>query len=552
MGIPPSLLRRIKDDTPKMNPDVANGLATKLVPLAEGLIDSIWRTAAKGFPPGLTYDGCRRCTPQEEFFHLNRRKGDRLIVEIAKNDVYAMRFDFSYHGERIKPCYAFLPFVGDAGSLTLSGATYFVAPVASDIVLSFESDNVFVKLLRDKFTIRRINHDILIDKQLETVSVVRSRLYHSNTRNSKVDGECALAHYLFCKYGVQETFRRFTGCSPIVINSDIDDVSKYESKDYVIVQSTGFIQNKALGEQGCKTPLLMIFKRQEFTPVVKSLAAGFYYVVDKYPTRVSTETCMWGYDPDGTAGWIWRVLLGINIFGEGVSEGKLHDDATEHIKSLDEYIDFITQNRLRQIGVVVTDIYEFFATVIEKFDDWIMLAVKTGSSIYHKELAGLLDLISPITIHIFKLYYELNKKAKKDLRRQLTVKDIEDAFKAGIKPRNIFKLVKQINGVNNVNYSGDNKCLKLTSIVVPQKSINGVSDKDHKKDDPMERLDVSFAEVGSFLILSRSAPIGIEKINPYVQLDSSGKIIRNQDKRAALDATQEMLKRTSYQAVTVE
>lgn len=44
---------RVDQDTPRINRDVARGLAVKLLPYAEAWIDNIWRSVAKDFPPGL-------------------------------------------------------------------------------------------------------------------------------------------------------------------------------------------------------------------------------------------------------------------------------------------------------------------------------------------------------------------------------------------------------------------------------------------------------------------------------------------------------------------
>ena len=126
---------RVDQDTPRINRDVARGLAVKHLPHAEAWIDNIWRSVAKDFPPGLEYVGGRRCNPGEELIIEPRKKNDRKIVDIAVSQIYMMRYDFTYMGKPLSPRYMYLPFVGIAGSIILGGSRFFISPVLSDVVL---------------------------------------------------------------------------------------------------------------------------------------------------------------------------------------------------------------------------------------------------------------------------------------------------------------------------------------------------------------------------------------------------------------------------------
>ena len=113
-----------------------------------------------------------------------------------------------------------------------------------------------------------------------------------------------------------------------------------------------------------------------------------------------------------------------------------------------------------------------------------------------------------------------------------------------LKPRVIFKLVTQINGVSNMSYSGDNKCMKITTTMVPQKSTGGKSDNEAQSmKDPTKRLHVSFAEVGGYIMLSVSNLIGTNRVNAHVNLDENAKILRDPAKLKLLDSIQEQIQR---------
>lgn len=530
------LLERIKEDTPPLNPDIANGLAVKFVPYAEEYIDTVWKAVAKDFPKGLEYKGCSRCTPFDEFYNEPKRKNDRKMVEIARSDIYLMRYDFRYNGVDLPPRYLYLPFVREAGSITLGGPIYFISPILSDIILSYEQDNVFVKLLRDRFTLRRVNHNVVIDQKMETLPVVWSMVYHLNTQQRKspktIKAYCTLFHYLLCRYGFTEVFKRYGNCSP-VLSMEPFDPKEFPPSEWVIVKSSQF-KPKLIPYRYAYVPseLRVAIRRDEFTPMVKSMIAAFFYIVDHFPQRVIPEYV--------DSQRLWKVLLGHLIFGSEPSEGKLHDDIDEHIRSLDEYVDSIMQARFKDIGYNVRDIYQFFVVAIENFNDWLLSAKTKANSLYDKELSILLDLLMPITSSIFTLHFKLKNAAKKGL----TDKEVINTFNKYLKPRVIFRLTGQINGVSNMSYSGDNKCMKITATMVPQKSTGGSSDKDAQNlDDPTKRLHVSFAEVGSFINLSDSNLTGENKINPHVQLNERCRIIRNPDLIALLDNVQQRIQR---------
>ena len=58
-------MEHVKQTTPRMNPDIANGLAVKMMPKALEHLDAVTRSVAKDFIPGLRYIGFELCTPEE-------------------------------------------------------------------------------------------------------------------------------------------------------------------------------------------------------------------------------------------------------------------------------------------------------------------------------------------------------------------------------------------------------------------------------------------------------------------------------------------------------
>ena len=529
---------RIKADTPKMNADIINGLAVKIVPLGERYVDDVWRSASRDFPPGLEYVGGSRCTPTEEFNEEPRKRSDRRVIEMARTDVYLMKYMFSYKGEMLPPRYIYLPFVSEAGSVVLSGARFFISPVLSDTLLSYEPSNIFVRLLRDKFAIKRVTHDIVIAGKRETIPVVWSLIYHINSeqksKSKKIKAKSSLIHYMLCRYGFTETFQRFAGFIPIVGTYNINE-SAYPAEDGVIGESRQ-IAPKDFGTRYDYHPteIRMAIPKTKFTPMMRSMVAAIFYIIEHFPDRVQPEHL--------DSKRLWKILMGLILFGNSKGEGGLHDDVDEHIRSLDEYMDTLVIQKFKDIGLHCEDIYQFFAIAIERFNDWIIEASDRVNSLYDKELSILYDVYKPITESIFNFLFKLKTAA----RKELTKSEIVNTMNNHLKPRSIFALTKNAPGVSSMSYSGDNKFLKITSVMVPQKNSklkSGGDDSTQSMTDPSKRLHTSFATVGNYCNLPKSNPTGDSRINPNLEFDDKCRVVRNSELAALLDKTQQMIKR---------
>lgn len=539
MGMDRRFLERVKLDTPQMNPDITQGLAVKIVPWGERYVRGVLDSASKNFPPGFEFVDLDRCTPHQAFNEEPRKKNDKRTFEMARSDVTLMRLRTRYKGEPLPDRFIYFPYVGEAGSMVLSGAKYFVSPVLSDVVLSYELNNVFVRLLRDKFAIKRLTHDVMFDGVLSQESVAWALIYHVNTeqknKSKKIKAKSSLFHYLLCRYGFTETFQKFGKCLPEVGTYNINNIS-YPESDWVICAS----KQRPPREFGAKgfyqpTQIRMAIRRSEFTPMVKSMVTAFFYVVDNFPQRIEPQYL------DNKR--MWKILMGLILFGDSKGEGGLHDDVEEHIRSLDEYMDDIIVDKFKQIGMNCTDIYQFFAIAIERFDEWIRSAGEKVNSLYDKELSILYDVFSPITESIINFHFKLKTAAKKEL----TKSEIINTMNNHLKPRTVYALTKQPPGISNMSYSGDNKFLKITSVMFPQKNVKhkggGSEDSAQSMTDPSKRLHVSFAEIGNYCNLPKSNPTGDGRISPYVKFDEKGIVLRDPEFKDMLDQIQEQISR---------
>lgn len=523
-----SLLRMVKKNTPPLNEHIVNGLATAHMKFAEDFMTDIFRTVARDFPPALKFVSGERCTPYEEFTDEPRsRASGRPTVDIAQSDIYMMKYTFSFDGEILPPRYIFLPFVGEAGSLMLSGARFFISPVLADVVLSYERDKIFVVITRDKFAINRCPHSLIIDDVREEVILAWSIIHNDPKAKTKSRDQrkIPLLNYLLGKYGFTETFKRFGKTDAIIGHDEINEAN-YPKDKWIIAQSTRVMPRPFTGGTNVRVAVL----RDQYSPMVKTMLASFFYIADRYGSRPIAQF------KDNLR--LWKTLMGLTLWGDSKGEEVIYEEIVNHFNSLDKYIDGMVKPRLERIGYPCNDLYEFLAICIEKMDQWMIETPKRSISLYEKELSILYPVFLEFIKAIFKFYFAIDTEHKKNgISKKSVLKILNDS----IKPRMVFKIRTAASNVTSMSYSGDSKFFKLTSVMKPQKG--GSHGKDSKSESAV-RMHASIAEVGSIVNLPKTDPTGHARINPHLLLDNMSYVRRDPEISGMCDRVQEILDKT--------
>lgn len=528
--MPDRLFRDCIDiNTHKMNPMVMNGLAVEHFKGLEKHMDSVFRSANKGFPDGLEYVGCQRTNPFEEYLELTKERNGKRYVNMARSDVYLMKYFFRYKGIDLPPRYIYLPFVGEAGTMFLGGSRYLVTPILTDKVISPTKDSVFVRLLRDKVTFYRTPHTVVIDGVRETVSITHSEIYRTtasakrNERTTKA--VTTLIHYLFAKYGFFETFEKYLGFKPILGTSEINE-KNYPRDEYVIVESSGVKPRSFIGKFYEPTHLRMAIPKDYWNNDTRHFVSGAFYVIDHFPSRLNVTTI----EHSRT----FVILLGHIIFSGVYAENELHKRIEEHYVSLDEYMDESVKQQLEEIGYHAENFFDLLAIAIKMFNKWIIEGNENITSLYDKELSILYHILFSITSGLFNFSFKLTKAGT---RKDLEVKDVMDVLNKYLKTGLIYSITKSHVNMMSLAYSGDNKYFKMTSIMTPQAASNRTTRKKKSKNstsDRSKKLHVSLASVGSYINLPKSSPRGDSRINPYLVIGNDRMTTKEPEVLAAL------------------
>lgn len=542
----PNLVKFIDQSSPKINMDLANGLARVHMDYACEYVDEVLRSAALGFPPGLTYDGYRVCDPIEEYrASLKPRNKKRKVksppgqkntgsktYDTSRTDFFLIELNFSFQGKKLSPRPIYLPFVGQGGSIYISGTKWFISPVLADRVISVGLEQIFVRLLRDRLTFSRAGTWVKENGKVVRTDLVHSRIYHSKTKDRDKQATnnafTSMPHYLFCKYGFAGTMEKYLGITPVVgynLDEELDplewDVYKTQG-----VPPKGMSRRKKIIDW--RAPEIQVaIRKSDNTPVALPYIAALFYVADYFPRQISPDLVNL---PEG-----WIAPMGYMLFSENNNRGKIEEAVRKHLSSLDDYADSMVIDNMAAIGLEIKDIYDFFAIITEKFSLWVSNNQDKVNSMYDKELSVLYFVLFDVTKAIFNLFFAL----KAHSRRELTEKDVEKHMKENLKPGMCYQLGKSHGEVASISYSGDNMAFKATSTLTPQtatsKQVKKVGDRG-TANDPSRRLHPSIAEVAAISCMPKSDPSGQSKINHYMLLDETRTaILRNPKFKELLD-----------------
>lgn len=535
----PNVVKFIADSAPKINMDLAKGLARVHMEHAADYVHEVVRSAAHGFPPGLTYEGYRICDAIEEYrASLKPRNKKRKVkappgtknsgsktYDMSRTDFFLTELSFKFNGKDLPKSFIWLPFVGQGGSIYISGTKWYISPVLADRVISVGMEQIFVRLLRDRLTFSRLGAWFKKNGHVSRTDLVHSRIYHKSKDKDKQatnNAFTSMPHYLFCKYGFAGTMEKYVGITPTVgyhLDQSLD-LAEWDVYTTQGVPPKGMTRRKKFIDWHAPE-IQVAIRKSENTPAATAYIAALFYVADYFPRQITPELVN---TPEG-----WIAPMGYMLFSENNNRGKIEEAVRKHLSSLDDYADSMVIDNMASIGLDIKDIYDFFAIISEKFSSWVSNNQDKVNSMYNKELSVLYFVLFDVTKAIFNLFFAL----KANSRKELTERDIEKLMKENLKPGMCYQLSKSHGEVASISYSGDNMAFKATSTLTPQTATSKQVKKSGERgtaNDPSRRLHPSLAEVAAVSAMQKSDPTGQSKINHYMLLDETRTSIKRNPK----------------------
>lgn len=553
-----NIVRLLKDKALKMNPKICNGFAYAQSNLIINTVNDLFQIISKNFPPYLEYCGISVLWPEQEYTALTQcNRSSKKTVDIAKSDIYMTNINFKLNGKLLSnPLRLKLPFIREGNIIYVSDSPWVVNAVLCDKIISVGLDDLFVRLSRAKLNFRKYSHLILVDGQSFNTQLVYGNVFNKkkkeqpNTQKAVVKANTTLGHYLMCKYGFKESLNKYCGISSDdikIVSTDFKEEDIEDIEEWSVFESSGIKLKTVFRSDYVKPDIKIFIKKSKRTIISDSIMSGLIYLADHFPHRIKHEYLLGSVEDEKR---LWLILLGyININGED-NEGKLYSLMTDHILSLDRYLDKLVMYKLKTSSEFpelrkVENFYDLIVFIINNINTILFNSFDKASSIWNKDLEVLYYLLYDLQAAIFKTQFKLQSLInKKGIIDEMDLKNI--FTQAGLKEGLIYRIASgQHREMCSLSVTGDNKAFKLTTTMMPQTDTN--SDSGSKGaglnvQDPAQCLHASVADIGAFLNIPKGGPGGRNRINPYVTLHGNT-VVQSPLRKEILTKVQEMIGR---------
>lgn len=537
MTVDKQLLDLVNATKPKFNPRIAEGFVMKEVAMAHHYVNNLVLSAQNDFPEGLVYIGMERVSPVEEYDMLKHKKNK--TYDISKSTVFAVKLKFEYMGEPLRDQYLLLPYLEAGGTLTISGSTFTVTPVMIDKAYSVGIDSIFLYVNKNKLTFKQIPHNYFENNVRISSFIVTTDMYRGrNSSKLKTDllrntHKMALlpVHYLMAKEGILGMFKKYFDTDIVIGDADNVNSELYDPSEWTICSSIGVKPAQLRVGHYSKSGIRIAIRNEDLNLVTRSVIASVYYVIDHYPRRVTPASVL---DPK-----LWYHLLALTIKPDVEQEMVCIDKLDDHFRSLDTFVDSQVKRTLAESDVFVDNIFDILVNVIKTYPDRINITTEELASMYDKRLVILRYLLQGIRNNIFNMGFDL--QALNNGRKTFTKTDIEKIMFTRLKTPEIL-MVNTNTEVNSISNPTDNMVPTMTLPVKQQTSMAGTKKGASPKFTPASALSASIAEVGNLTSDAKDDFTGRSRLNPYVNLDDDGTIIRNPDLVEIINRTQRDIK----------
>lgn len=525
--------------TPKLNPDIMRGLATVMLQNSAEYIDAVARRNFHNCVPGVEYLGYDLCSPEEEFRERTKLKTNKRQYDYALSDLTMIKLKLGMwvNGklEPFEPKYLELPYSRDGNLIYLGGTLSHIKMVLTNKVISPGNRLLFVRMLGTRKNFFRNGYSIKVDGETKTTFVVHSAIYDAKTSAKKAPAGTlttkavsVMTHYLLIRYGYTEMFRKYLGHVPVVGTDKDITKENYPEDDWVIV-STAHTHIKPSGVMEAlyeHTNIRLAVRRDQWNQHTISLVSELFYIIDHFPSYVTVE------DMDNSNNWI--RLLGFILVGGQYTMGRIFSQMTEHLTSLDDFVDEFAIDKLSEKGYEVRDFYDLAAMLSMRFPDLLAENDRAGN-IYEKYYDVMYHVMRHVTYALTKARYAMQHTAKRKRPVQddsgngvLLFNNLKQVLSRKLNSGAIFKLQGDNTVLEPVSYSADLWYPRITSKVSEQEKVNGAANSGRKGMTDADHLDVSMIEGGSLLFLPKGNPVPTANANPYMNIDrKTGSIIPN-------------------------
>lgn len=528
------------DALPKFNDYLLNVHRKEQINKCIGFMEMAFKEAIRLFNGEITYIGARVLTPEERInATLFDSKYPVNTVDVTRTELILVEFKFEYKKET---CVTrlYLPYFID-NAILINGAKYYIQFALTDRVFYHitKENGIGIKVLRAhlRFT-RNFRWPFISVNGIKYSDYIIILKAHNKSYSPTADDiRCALVLYPLSKFGWGHTLKQY-GIKPHelqLVPTAIKDDPEFE---YLEIRKS--IKNGPGLYMKVSREIISTNPSTDIKTQMNCVSA-IHYVLQyfvRYTKTIYTDNLqlidLLLNDPLFTP---WNIILGKTIYGINYqNELQAGGHALQHLESLDTYLDDYTNEKLKSIEVYCNNVYDLLDYVFINLDKYIVNY--TPSNLYEKRV-NINDLFyGNLVQSLFTRFYKKvnNKKGGKAIT---DMKDVEALFKMGSKGiSKIYKCTQVVAGnpaVYNDSYLltvGGRKCIATHSASPGGSKGDGKtsksagSQKANLMSSPVHRFHPSWAVVESILHISHQSPGIAGSINPFLQIDEKGNVIR--------------------------
>lgn len=539
-----------------INEKIANGLPYYTLRTAKEDVDKIIRIASSNLPEGFSFNGSTICNPQEAYRVLtgkiNKSSTRGQTIDFAESDFYLTKYHFSFKDEELTPRYQMLPLWNRGGLLKIGSRQFSITPVLGDRCFSIGQESIFIRLGRAVVTFRTHYHAIEVDGETDT-RILTWALLH-NRAGSSATGKSSdriklgsvyttMGHYLFAKYGLDDTFKKFMNCKIHLMHEH--EMESYIKEHKLKLEDYHVVKSKRIRPVGFKarvvysdmqSDLVVLVRKEDARHEVMDMIGCIFYMTDFYPDEIVVE--------DMKDTWRWKVWLGYLLFGDTTGNNRLVENMETHLTALDSYVDEGVRNLLmEEEDLDIRNFYELAWYMINNMTT--MLSENTGdlASMYGKSLIVNSYVLSEIRSSIFKMMFQFTNNSKKNYTAREYNRQLGIHMQHALLTR--LRRTSDKPYMSTASLPGDNMLFQLNIKLIRQERTTGIGGRGQRLNvsDPTNRLHESILEAGNYLVLPKKTPVGDSTINPSVKLDSTNKIQRKEHLREVIDYVGQVISR---------
>ena len=495
------VVQRCSDMTPPFNDDLLLRFRRKKVDEAKDFLDTVFRHNFKLFEGKLDYIGYDVCDPDEQIEYIKNAKILRRCYDINVSTFELVRYTFTFEHNPYH-IYIRVPFFQNEYILMSGTKNYALLPIIErGGIHRISGQTLRIKVLRTPMNFNRNETKMVttVEGKVYKDIIVTGKIHQKKTTSKKLGGMPVILYNLATQplYDVTASY----GFAPeeFQLVTQMDDLERFE---YIPIREGVYLKfTRGLMENRLKRRFIISY----------ITCINAYPIFDDIRILYSVNC------------WYYRTIMGKYIDPTSENMQRLYDNAVKHLETTNTVVDPISQIQLAAAGLPVHDIYDLIRQIFFRIDE--LIIDYDPRDLYNKKIGTLNQLLAPCVEKINLAQFRLINNKNETLSPQTVA-----SFAARSSQYSNYLIHSEIFRSNptfmNDNYllSIGTKCFRTTEEVETRRP----SRSGHKSSIPRQGLVAhpSRLVVMALTSISSSSPLVSGDINPYLQIDDNGDIIK--------------------------